>query len=186
MAKAKVAQRFSDETVMAKTRKVWAEWFKILDAAGAKKLKHMEIARLLYEKHKVSGWWAQMVANQYEQKHGLREMGETCTGDFAANISRTMDLPLAKLYKAWTDEKARRAWLKGDKMEITTATTNKSIRAKWDDATRMSVYFYPKDGGKKTQVVVDHMKLASAAEMKRMKKFWSEAVGQLQSALGSK
>jgi hypothetical protein len=49
----------------------------------------------------------------------------------------------------------------------------------------MSVYFYPK-GADKTQVVVDHMKLKSAAESKRMKDFWSEAVARLESTLASK
>jgi hypothetical protein len=184
MAKAKQEPRFSDEAVKAKTGKVWAEWFKILDAAGARKMKHMEIARYLYDVEKVGMWWGQMVAVQYEQKHGLREVGETCTGDFAAGVSRVMNVPLAKIYRAWTDEKTRRSWLKGDKMEITTATANKSLRAKWDD-TRMSVYFYPKGVGK-SQMVIDHMKLPNAKEMKRMKAFWTEAVGRLETSLGAK
>jgi hypothetical protein len=182
MAKAKKQPRFSDEAVKEKTGKVWGEWFKILDAAGARKMKHMEIARYLYDKQKVGGWWSQMVAVQYEQAYGLREIGETCNGDFAAGVSRVLNAPIAKVYKAWTDEKARKAWLKSDKMEITTATANKSLRAKWDDSTRMSVYFYPKGAGK-SQVVVDHMKLESAAESKRMKDFWSDAVSRLESTL---
>ncbi len=185
MAKAKAIRRFSDEAVKGKTGKVWAEWFKILDAAGAKKMKHMEIAKYLSEEQKVGMWWCQMVAVEYEQKHGLREIGETCNGDFAAGVSRTLNLPVAKVYKAWTDEKTRCAWLKGDKMEITTATANKSLRAKWDHATRMSVYFYPKGAGK-CQVVVDHMKLESAAEKNRMKDFWTVSIDRLESALDSK
>jgi Domain of unknown function (DUF4287) len=185
MARPKTTPRFSDEAVKAKTGKAWAEWFKILDAAGAKKMKHMDIARLLYTKHKVPGWWCQMVAVQYEQKHGLREIGETCNGDFAAGVSRVMSFPLAKIYKAWTDEKTRRIWLKGDKMEITTATANKSLRAKWDGGSRMSVYFYPK-GADKCQVVVDHMQLENATEMKRMKEFWTGAIARLGTALESK
>jgi uncharacterized protein YndB with AHSA1/START domain len=126
-----------------------------------------------------------MLAVEYEQKHGLREIHQTCNGDFAAGVSRTLPIPLAKIYKAWADENARKAWLKDDKMEITTATANKSIRAKWDETDRMSVYFYPKGTGK-TQVVVDHMKLKSAAESKRMKDFWAEAVARLESELAAK
>jgi hypothetical protein len=183
MPAAKKAKRFSDEAVKEKTGKVWAAWFTILDAAGAKKMKHMEIARHLYEKHKVPGWWCQMVAVEYEQKHGLREVHQSCTGDFTAGVSRTLDIPLAKLYKAWADEKARGAWLKNDRMEITTATANKSIRAKWDETTRISVYFYSK-GPAKCQVVVDHMKLESAVESKGMTKFWSESIERLRSQFG--
>jgi hypothetical protein len=185
VTKTKEPRRFSDEAVKVKTGKVWAEWFKILDAAGAKNMSHPEMAGFLYHDQKVPHWWCQMVAVVYEQKHGLREVHQTCTGDFAAGVSRTLGIPLAKLYKAWTDKKARKAWLKGDKMEITTATANKSIRAKWDESDRMSVYFYPKGAGK-TQVVVDHMKLKSAAESKRMKNFWSEAVARLESTIASK
>ena len=178
MPKTVPPKRFSDEAVKAKTGKVWAEWFKILNAEGAKKMKHMEIARLLYDKHKVPGWWCQMVAVEYEQKHGLREVHQSCTGDFTAGVSRTLDVSPAKLYKAWADEKMRRTWLKNDRMEITTATANKSIRAKWDETGRISVYFYPK-GPAKCQVVVDHMKLESAAESKRLTKFWSESIDRL-------
>lgn len=60
--KPKEAKRSSDETVKAKTGKVWAEWFGILDKAGAKKSPHKEIVEYLAEKKKVPAWWAQMVA----------------------------------------------------------------------------------------------------------------------------
>ncbi len=83
MAK-KVAKRIGDEAVKAKTGKVWKEWFKILDAAGAKKMTHTEIARHLYGKCKVPGWWSQMVANQYEQERGLRAARQDTNGNFAA------------------------------------------------------------------------------------------------------
>jgi hypothetical protein len=183
MAKRKEARRFSDEALKAKTGKVWAEWFKILDAAGAKKMKHMEIARHLYDTQKVPGWWSQMVANEYEQAHGLRESHQTCDGDFAAGVSRVISVPLSKLYRAWADDTARRSWLKGDRMEITTATRNKSIRAKWGATTRVSIMFYAKSAGK-SQVVVDHMKLQNAAEAGRIKKFWADAIGRMEKALG--
>ena len=96
MAKAKQPRRFSDEAVEAKTGKVWAEWFQILDAAGAKKMSHPEMARYLYHEQKVPGWWCQMVAVEYEQKHGLREIHQSCSGDFTAGVSRTLPIPLAE------------------------------------------------------------------------------------------
>ena len=52
--KPRETKRSSDEAVKAKTGKVWAEWFKILDKAGAKKWPHKEIAMYLYEKKKVA------------------------------------------------------------------------------------------------------------------------------------
>src|SRR5215469_1117257 len=71
--KPKETKRSSDEAVKAKTGKVWAEWFKILDKAGAKKMPHKEIALYLYEKQKLPAWWCQMVAVGYEQERGLRQ-----------------------------------------------------------------------------------------------------------------
>jgi hypothetical protein len=54
MKKLKVAKSMSDDAVKAKTGKVLAEWFRILDRAGTKKWPHKEIARYLKEEEKVS------------------------------------------------------------------------------------------------------------------------------------
>jgi hypothetical protein len=93
---------------------------------------------------------------------------------------------MSKLYEAWTDEKLRRRWLPDAKMEITTATRNKSLRAKWDDGkSRLSVNFYAKGLGK-TQAAVDHMKLPNSKESARMKNYWFEALNRLESQLAPK
>jgi len=171
---------FSDEAVKAKTGKVWREWFAILNKAGAKKWKHKDIAVFLYEKQGVPRWWCQMVAVEYEKAHGLRAEFQTSSGTFAANSGRTLAAPVAKVYKAWTDEKQRRKWLGAAKMEITTATKNKSLRAAWDgNKSRLSVYFYLKGPGK-VQVAIDHMKLASAKEVAKMKSYWFAAFNRLE------
>lgn len=179
----KETKRSSDEAVKARTGKAWAEWFKILDKAGAKKWPHKEIAAYLYNEQTVPGWWAQMVAVGYEHERGLREKFQGCNGDFAANSSRTFIAPMAKLFRAWTDEKVRRRWLPGADIEITTATKGKSLRAKWDGGTRLSVYFTAT--GTETRVAVDHMKLASSKECAKMKEFWFEALNRLQKAVES-
>src|SRR5579863_5537945 len=110
MNKPRVTKRSSDEAVKAKTGKVWAEWFKILDKAGASKWPHAEIASYLRDKHKITGWWCQMVAVGYEHERGIRKKFQNCAGDFSANSSRTFRIPVAKIYRAWTDEKLRRRW----------------------------------------------------------------------------
>jgi hypothetical protein len=179
MKKPKETKRSSDEAVKAKTGKVWAEWFAILDKAGAKKWPHKEIAAYLYENQKVPEWWSQMVAVGYEHERGIRAKFQNCDGDFAANSSKTFVAPVAKLYQAWTDEKFRNRWLPDADIEITTATKGKSFRAKWDGDTRLSVYFYP-SGSEKARVVVDHMKLSSSKECTKMKGFWFDALNRLQ------
>ncbi len=68
-------------------------------------------------------------------------------------------------------------------MEITTATKDKSIRAKWDGGTsRVSILFYGK-GPQKSQVTVDHMKLASTEGCAKMKAYWFEALNRLEARL---
>ncbi len=182
MKKPRETKRSSDEAVKAKTGKVWAEWFKILDKAGAKKWPHNEISAYLHEKQKVPGWWCQMVAVAYEHERGLREKFQKCDGEFSASGSRTLAVPLAKAYAAWTEEKLRQRWLPDAPMEITTATPGKSIRAKWNGGTRLSVNFYGKSP-EKVQIAVDHMKLASSKESAKMKSYWFAALNRLQGIL---
>jgi hypothetical protein len=182
---ARKAPNLSDNVVLTKTGKTWAEWFSILDKTGARKMKHSEIGRFLYEKHKVSMWWMQTIANAYEQKHALRETYETCTGDFSSSVSRTFNCGVVKIYSAWQDSKARRSWLKGDSLEISSGQPNKTLRGAWDgNSSRVEIRFYPK-GGDKTQVVVDHMKMKTSKQAVAMKSFWSEKLDRLRQRVES-
>jgi cobalamin-dependent methionine synthase I len=181
MKKPRETKRSSDEAVKAKTGKVWAEWFKILDKAGARKWPHKDIAAYLKEKQKVQSWWCQMVAVGYEHERGIRQKFQKCDGEFSAGGSRTMAVPMAKAFAAWTDEKLRKRWLPDGKLEITTATPGKYVRGKWG-TSRLSVGFYGR-GAVKTQVAVDHGKLASSRESAKMKSYWFAALNRLQGIL---
>jgi hypothetical protein len=186
MKKPRTQKQMSDQALKARTGKIWAEWFEILDQAGAKKWRHQEISAYLAKAHQVGPWWTQMIAVPYEHARGIRQKFQKCDGEFAASGSRTLNVPMSKLYEAWTDEKLRRRWLPGAKIEITTATRNKSLRAKWDDGkSRLSVNFYAKGVGK-TQAAVDHMKLPNSKESARMKNYWIEALNRLESQLAPK
>jgi hypothetical protein len=180
--KPKENKRSSDEAVKAKTGKVWAEWFAILDKAGAKKMPHAEIVAYLTDEHEVPSWWRQMVAVAYEHERGLRKKFQNCAGEFSANSSRTFAAPVTSIYDAWTNQKLRQRWLPDAQMEITTATPGKSIRAKWNEDTRLSVYFYG-SGPRKSRVAVDHMKLANSRESLKMKSYWSDALNRLRETL---
>lgn len=169
--------RVGDDVLKKRTGKIWAEWFPILDKAGAKKMNHAEITTVLHEKYGVPGWWCQMVAVGYEHSRGLRELHESGAG-FSASVSRTFDVALKPLFAACADDKKRGAWLKGDKLVVSTARPEKTVRGAWDGASRMEIRFYPK-GAAKTQVVIDHMKLNSSADVGKMKEFWSESLERL-------
>lgn len=174
--------RMSDEAVKAKTGKDWKEWFAILDKAGAKKMTHQEIATYLHNKQGVGPWWTQMVTVTYEQQRGLRELHQK-PGGFEISVSRTVNASLSKAYKSFANEKQRNSWLGEDGLVVRTATPNKSMRLTWNDGkTSLSVMFYAKDAGK-SQVVVQHSKLADAKAAARMKKYWSNALDRLRESI---
>ena len=173
--------RMSDEAVESKTGKTWSRWFKHLDAAGGKKMTHQEIAAHLRDKHDVRPWWTQMIAVTYEQARGLREVHEKPEG-YEISVSRTIEAPASKAFKAWTDEKVRQKWLPA-KLTIRKATTNKSLRITWEDGrTSVTGAFLPKGMGK-CQVVAQHRKLTNAKAAAKMKKFWGEALDRLKNSL---
>jgi len=183
MADVKKITGMSDEAVKAKTGKVWREWFSLLDRAGAKKMTHRDIARLLHTKHKVPGWWAQMVTVGYERARGLRQVHER-PGGFSVSRSKTIAAPVGKLFRAWQDPKLRGRWLK-EKITVRKATRNKTLRITWADGkTSVEVYFYPRGAGK-CSVNVQHNKLPSAREAAAKKTYWAQKLDRLTAAVGA-
>lgn len=180
MSDIKKTTGMSDEAVMAKTGKTWPQWFAVLDKAGARKMAHRDIATLLHQKHKVPGWWAQMVTVGYERARGLRQMHQKATG-FSASTSKTIAAPVGSLYRAWTDAAARRRWLK-EKFTLRKATRNKCLRITWVDQTNVDVYFWAKSKTK-TQVVVQCEKLPRSKDVAAKKAFWGPRLEKLAASL---
>ena len=175
MAMAKKAAGISDEAVARATGKTWAEWLKVLDAAGAKKMSHKEIAAYLHDQLKCSPWWSQMVTVGYEQARGRREKHQKPNG-YSVSGSKTIAVPIDQLFAAWNDAKSRRRWLGAEKLAIRKATVNKSIRATWSDgATSVEINFYVK-GDRKSQVTVQHDKLVDAKVAQKMKAYWRDVL----------
>lgn len=180
--KTKTAPRMSDEAVQAKTGKNWKQWFAVLDKAGAKKMTHKEIARYLSEEQGVAPWWCQMVTVIYEQQSGRRQNHEKPNG-FQISVSRTLSAPVAKVYRSFAVEKERSAWLGVDGLHVRKATPNKSMRVTWkDEKTSLEINFYSK-GADKSQVVVQHSKLANASAAAKMKTYWGKALDRLRDAV---
>jgi hypothetical protein len=176
-----ISNGISDEAVRKKTGKGWKEWFALLDRAGAKKMSHAEIAQHL-DGIGVPGWWAQMVTVEYERARGSREKYQQAAGGYySASASRTLAVSLDTLYRHWADEKLRSRWLK-EKIAVRKATADKSMRITWPGGTSVEVYFQGK-GEQKSQVAVQHTKLAGAKDVERMKKHWRAALDRLQNLL---
>ena len=187
MAKRKPATKaagIGDDAVKAATGKSWAEWFVILDKAGAKTMSHKAIALYLHDKLNCPPWWSQMVTVAYEQKLGLRVKHQRPEG-YQVSVSRTLNATSASLDRAWNDSRSRKRWLV-EPIEIRTSTAKKSLRITWKDKkTSVEVNFYPK-GDSKCQITVQHSKLKDAQAATRMKAFWADALDRLRSVVEPK
>jgi uncharacterized protein YndB with AHSA1/START domain len=172
----------SDMAVKARTGKNWKDWFTVLDKAGARKMNHQEIVKLVREKYDVGSWWQQMVTVTYEQARGLREKYQRPAG-YQISVSRTVNAPVAKLYQAFANARSRSSWLPEVGFVVRTKTTDKSMRVTWNDnKTSVEIYFSPKDAGK-SQVVVQHSKLPDAKSSAKMKIYWAKALNRLRASL---
>ncbi len=178
---AKPGTSISDAAVLAATGKSWKEWFAILDAAGCRGKAHREIVAVVRE-HGTGPWWQQMVTVSYEQARGLRKKHEKPAG-FEISRSKTIAAGIAAAFDAWIDARRRARWLAEKSLKIRGATGNKSIRITWSDDTKVEVTFVAK-GVEKTQVSVQHGKLASADEAEAKKKYWEAKLAALAKAIG--
>lgn len=78
----------SDEATTKATGRLPADWYGMLDAAGARDWPHKQIAEHLVTEHGVDAWWAQSLTVGFEQATGRRRPGQQHDGTFAASVSR--------------------------------------------------------------------------------------------------
>jgi archaellum component FlaF (FlaF/FlaG flagellin family) len=176
--------RIGDDAIQARTGRNWQQWFSVLDKAGAVKMSHKEMANYLYGEKGVPGWWCQMIVVRYEQDRGLRNKYERIDG-YSVSVSKTIEVPVNVLYKRWINEKLRKQWLKNKLFTVRKTTENKSMRITWNDNdsnnTNIEVNFYRK-GKSKTQVVVQHNRLADSKQVEHMRSYWKAALDRLKAA----
>ena len=184
MAKPPTKPDMSDAAVAAKTGKNWAEWFAVLDAAGAQQLDHKHIVAVLAEQHAVAPWWRQMVTVQYERARGLRAKHET-TGGFQVSASRTITAPSAAVFQAWADARTRARWLpEAASVQPMSVTAERRVSLAGPGESRIEVRLVAKNAAR-TQVTVQERKLANATAVKRRKAYWAAALDALQARLGA-
>jgi hypothetical protein len=168
----------SDDAAVSKaTGKTWSAWIASLDAAGARALAHGEIAALLRTRHAVPAWWAQKVTVGYEQAIGRRVVGQKCSGDFAANASKTVALSARDLHAWLVDEDKRARWLDRS-VDLRSATAPKSARFGFSDGSIAGAWITAK-GETKSAVGISHDGLPDAATAARHKAFWQAALARL-------
>src|SRR3954467_7576034 len=172
----------SDESVKKATGRTWSMWVALLDKADAKEMSHPALTKHIREAFDTPAWWTQMVAVGYERIRGLRAQGQQRSGDWTITKSKTIAVPLAKLYAAFSNARQRAKWLPGVKLTIRTSTVNKSMRIRWQDGSPVDVGFFAK-GEAKSQVALEHRKLASKADADRIRTFWGERLDALAAML---
>jgi uncharacterized protein YndB with AHSA1/START domain len=174
----------SDDAIRDRTGRGWEEWFDLLDDWGAADRPHREIARWVAEQQGVDplAWGAQAVTFSYERTRGLRAAGEHADG-FAITATKTVAVPVDRLYDAFVDEALRAQWLPEDELRVRTATKPKSARFDWGEGdTRVNVTFIAK-GEAKSTAALQHARLPDAQEAERMKAFWRDGVAALKDVL---
>lgn len=179
---ADITSRLPDSTLRARTGRGWEEWFTLLDAWGANRCGHAEIARWLVNEHRIDNWSAQSVTVGYEQARGMRAPGQQSSGVFAANVSKVIGVPVDRLFEAFTDDSLRGQWLPDLKIQVSTSTARRSLRADLADGTRIVAGFLPK-GETRAQVALVHERLPGTEAVAQAKAYWQERLTVLKQLL---
>jgi Domain of unknown function (DUF4287) len=173
----------SDEAVQGKTGRGWDEWLGLLDGWGAAGRGHGEIVAWLMDEHGVSGWWAQTITVTYERERGLREPGSSRGGVFEASASKTVAVPVERLFEAFVDPAVRERWLPGAVLRERTTQPGRSARFDWEDGSTRVVVGFEAKGEAKSMAALIHEKLPDAAAAERSKSYWRERMVALKELL---
>ena len=171
--------RMADEKVQAATGHVWGEWFALLDQWGAVDREHPEIATWISAEHGVSGWWAQTVTVEYERARGLRPFRGDRDGTHNVSASKTLGVPVERLFEAWSDPELRAAWLGGVELRERTARPSRTARYDWEDGSTRVIVGFEAMGEFKSRVAISHERLPNEDEALRLKVFWRERLAEL-------
>jgi FAD/FMN-containing dehydrogenase len=129
----------------------------------------------------VPGWWAQGVTVEYEKARGLRPAGGDRDGTYNASASKTVAVPVERLFEAFADIER---WAPGTPLRERTSQPGRSARYDWGDgSTRVLVTFTAK-GDAKSTVAVSHERLPDAEAAERIKAYWRERLAVLKAELG--
>jgi hypothetical protein len=122
------------------------------------------------------------VTISYERARGGRAVGQHPDG-FAITASRTVAVPVERLFRAIVEDSARAAWMPDGRLRERTSTAPRSARFDWGDGTtRVNVVLDVVDE-RRSRVSIEHARLADAAEAARMKPWWRERLTVLKAQL---
>jgi hypothetical protein len=176
------AEQVGDERLRDATGRSRAEWYALLDEAGAQEWDHTRIARWLGGAHDVDGWWAQSVTVGFEQSRGMREPGQRSDGSWEANATKTLYTTRESLWPHLADEDLRRDWL-DVYWQMVGGTEPRSLRLTADDGSRITLLVEElppgRDGRAKVRLSAQHVGLPDASTVGETKKFWRDSLAAL-------
>jgi hypothetical protein len=172
----------SDATIKAKTGCDWKKWTGALDYVKAHEWTHTEIARYVHEKFKIPGWWSQSVTVGYERIKGLRAIGQRRGGEFEVSKSKTFNVPMTRLYAAFSEKRNRNKWLGPVDLKIGATIKGKSMRMTWADGKPLVAWFVSK-GPKKNVVSITHQRLPDKVTAEKVKSEWTARLERLAEVL---
>jgi hypothetical protein len=181
---ARVSLSTDDATIRERTGRGWEEWFDLLDEAGGADMSHRDMARWLAAEQgeDLLAWNVQAVVGSYERARKGRQIGEHEDG-FTVTASKTVAVPVERLYAAFVDPAQRERWLPGADLRERTTIEPRSARFDWGDGgSRVHVALTAK-GEDKSTAALTHERLPDGAEAERMKAFWRERVAGLKQEL---
>lgn len=168
----------SDEAVRRATGRGWDEWVRLIDGRQVESFSHRDTAAWLASEQGLDGWWAQCVTVGYERLRGLRDANQTTSG-FRVGVSRTLPLPIERVWAAISDDAAREAWAGAGSLRVRRLNAPRVARFDFTDGrSRVTAGLLAK--GDRTTLSIEHERLAGPEAVEPMRTFWRERLTALE------
>lgn len=163
-----------DDTIRAKTGRIWDDWAEAIDAGPGRHAGHMAIAAWVVEQG-VDAWWAQNVTVGYERIRGLRLPGQMPDGTFTISRGRTIDLSVDEVRAMLLDDEARATALGDIETTLRSKAEAKNLRfaARQGGDDVGIVAFTADPAGERTKLTVTHERIATPEDGERWKAHWA-------------
>ena len=102
---------------------------------------------------------------------------------FIATASRTVDVPVERLFDAFASLAVRERWMPGAEMRVRTETPPRTARYDWGDGSTRVVVGFLEAGPDRSRVAISHERLPDADARDAMKEWWQERLGALKELL---
>jgi len=172
------------ESIEKATNKPWEQWVSELDASGARKLSHKELARILYDqldgKIDNHGWWAQGITVAYEQHIGKRIPGQLANGLFELSVSKTIHKPrdaVFSIISKWLDNQTEFNGSGQFNPRSSTTPKRSNWRCDFEDKSKFTATVEGDD--EKSKLVFSHTAVPSKHKADEWKAYWKSVADQI-------